>query len=234
MQLREGVHVYTWDNQDVGHIDRFVMNPISKEVTHVVIRQGFLFTEDKVVPMDLFASADDERAVLRQDIDDLDNLPPFEEKQFVSNEVDNDRYPDYPADASGPLYWYPPAGVGMAATYHTPGFYAPTATRWPYDPGEGYIERTEQNIPDDTVAIKDGADVISSDGKHVGDVERVFVDTDSNYATHIVISQGLFFKERKLVPTLWLSTVLEDEVHLGVDSDFVDRLPAYEDEPSAR
>ena len=68
MQLREGTSVFTWDDKDVGHIARVVMNPVSKEVTHVVIRQGFLFTEDKVLPIDYIATASEDRVVLRQDV----------------------------------------------------------------------------------------------------------------------------------------------------------------------
>lgn len=230
MQLREGTSVFTWDDKDVGHIARVVMNPVSKEVTHVVIRQGFLFTEDKVLPIDYIATASEDRVVLRQDVRDLENLPHFEETHYVPAYRGDDTYPEYGPESAEPVMWYPPVGM---APYHTAGFYgAPAVAHWPYETDDAYTERKEQNIPDDTVAIKDGADVISSDGKHVGDVERVLVDTSSDYASHIVISQGLFFKERKLVPTLWLSTIMDDEVHLSVDSDYIEKLPAYEDEPA--
>jgi uncharacterized protein YrrD len=218
MQLRKGVHVYTWDDQDVGRIERVVLDPVTKDVTHVVIRQGFLFTEDKLMPIEMLMSASEDRVVLRQDAGNLHNLPKFEETHYVSSYLNEEDYPYYAQGGADPLYWYPPLGVA--------GYYGgPIATPPPY------LERTEQNIPDNTVAIKDGASVFSNDGKHVGDVERVFVDSHSDRATHIVISQGLFFKERKLIPTAWLNIIGEDEVHLSVDSDFVDRLPAYEDRP---
>ena len=71
---------------------------------------------------------------------------------------------------------------------------------------------------------------MSSDGEHIGDVERLFINTNSNRATHFVISQGMFFKERKLVPTNWVRSVTEDEVQLYMSSDLLERLPAYEPE----
>ena len=217
MQLRKGVHVYTWDDESVGRIERVVLDPVTKDVTHVVIRQGFLFTEDKLMPIAMIMSASDDRVVLRQDAGDLDKLPMFEEAHYVPSYFNAEDYPYYTEGAADPLYWYPPLGV---AGY----FGGPVPAREPY------TERVEQNIPQNTVAIKDGANVFSADGKHVGDVERVFVDLPSDRATHIVISQGLFFKERKLVPTAWLNIISEDEVHLSVDSDYVDRLPAYHDD----
>jgi uncharacterized protein YrrD len=216
MQLRKGTHVYTWDDQSVGRIERVVLDPTTKEVTHVVVREGFLFTEDKLLPIDKLMSASEDRVTLRQDVGDLDALPKFEETHYVQSYLNDENYPAY-AGGPDPLVWYPPLGVT--------GYYG-----GPIGTPEPFMERTEQNIPDNTVAIKDGANVYSADGKHVGDVERVFIDSQSERATHIVISQGLFFKERKLVPTAWLNIIGEDEVHLNVDSDFVDRLPAYHDD----
>ena len=70
---------------------------------------------------------------------------------------------------------------------------------------------------------------MSSDDKHVGDVERILVDPDTNEVTHFVISQGLLFKDRKLVPIHWVNSVEEDNVYLVVSSTVLDRLPSYEE-----
>jgi uncharacterized protein YrrD len=87
---------------------------------------------------------------------------------------------------------------------------------------------TTRNIPGHTIPLKEGTDVISSDGEHVGDIDRLFVASDSNTATHFVISQGMFFKERKLIPTHWINSVEEDKVKLAVSSKQLEELPAYE------
>lgn len=68
---------------------------------------------------------------------------------------------------------------------------------------------------------------MSSDGEHVGDVERLFVDTESNKATHFLISAGLLFKDRKLIPAHWVNSVEEDKVPLAVPARVLERLPAY-------
>jgi uncharacterized protein YrrD len=88
--------------------------------------------------------------------------------------------------------------------------------------------KTENVIPDETVALEEGAKVISRDGEHIGNVEEVIVETAEYLATHIVVSEGLFLKERKLVPTIWITDVDEDQVTLSVDSDLFERLPEYE------
>jgi uncharacterized protein YrrD len=88
---------------------------------------------------------------------------------------------------------------------------------------------TTRNIPADTIPLKEGVDVVSSDGKHVGDVERLFVEPNSTRATHFVISQGLLFKDRKLVPAHWVKSVGEDKVQLTVTSSVLEQLPSYEE-----
>ena len=228
MEFREDSRVYTWNNEVVGHIKRVVLDPVTKEVTHVVIRQGFLFTEDKVVPIGLFQNASKDRAVLRKDATDLDSLPRFEETHYVPiyDKPENHN----PPEVTNGLLWYPPIGM---TPYDTMTFYgAPNiVSHQPYEPDHPYMERTEENIPDGEVAVREGAKVISADEKHVGNVERVIVDEDSDYVTHIVISKGLLLRERKLIPVGWLSTVGEDEVHLGVDHRFVDELTGYTEQP---
>jgi uncharacterized protein YrrD len=219
MQLKDGMNVYTWDGEQVGSIDRVVINPRTKQVTHVVVRKGFLFTEDKVVPLEMVMEADNEGVMLRRDIDDLDNLPHFEETHYLPVEETPGRGM-YEAGDSRPTrqyYWYPPAGV---AWWGYPG--------WGSYVGQPDFETvTERNIPDNTVALREGADVYAADGERVGGVERLFMEEGSDRATHFVISEGLIFKDKKLIPTAWVETVGEKEIHLSIESHVLENMPEY-------
>ncbi len=216
MELKEGTIVFTQSGEEVGKINRFVLDPTTNEVTHIVVQKGWLLPEDKVVPIAMVSTATEDRVVLNQKIEDLDQLPLFEEAHFVElNQADVTAIGPSSYRYAPAYYWYPPAGF-ISYPGFGPGYYG-----WP--PVE-----TTRNIPADTVPLKEGADVISSDGKHVGDVERLFVDRDSNRATHFLISEGLLFKERKLVPAHWVRSVEEDKVHLAVPSILLERLPAYQ------
>jgi uncharacterized protein YrrD len=217
IELKEGIRVVTPSGEEVGKINRFVLDPATNEVTHIVIQKGWLLPEDKVVHFEMIAS-DEDRVVLREDID-FDQLPSFEETHFVR--VDDDLRERGPS--GDPVYQY------------TPGYYW-----YPVHPNIGYAgfglgygtwpaAETKRNIPEDTVPLKEGTDVISSDGEHVGDVERLFVDQDSNRTTHFLISQGLLFKDRKLVPIDWVTSIEEDKVHLAVPSRLLERLPAHQE-----
>jgi uncharacterized protein YrrD len=218
MELKEGTSVFTTSGEEVGKINRFILDPTTNEVTHVVVQKGWLFTEDTVVPIDMIDSANEDKVVLKEDTGEFDKLPSFEETHYIGlGEEDYRPSGHLPYNRYTPAYyWYPPSGyIGYPG--YGPGFYG------------GRPTVTTRNIPEDTVPIREGTDVMSSDDKHVGDVESIFVDSDSNQATHFVISQGLFFKDRKLVPAYWVTSAEEDKVHLSVPSRLLERLPSYEE-----
>jgi uncharacterized protein YrrD len=214
MIIGKNATVFTMDEEKVGRIDRVVIDPRTREVTHVVVRQGFLFTEDKVLPISLVASAEDDRVVLREDAQNLEALPRFETVHYVPlDEAELGRIGPLVAGPD-PLYGYPPYGV----PYGSLPVVSPVL-----------VPETERHVPEGEVALREGADVISADGEHVGDVEQVLTDPQADRATHFVISQGLLLKQKKLIPTTWVSRFGEESVHLGVGEKLIDSLPEYAD-----
>jgi uncharacterized protein YrrD len=217
MELREGVSVFTPGGEEVGRVNRFVLDPRTNEITHIVIEKGWLLPEDKVLPFEMVSTATGERVVLSEEVGDFDEFPPFEETEFVraADEEPGDPQSVDPIYQYAPAYyWYPGRatlgfpGIGL-------GHYA-----WPR--GE-----TKRNIPEDTVPLKEGTDIVSSNGEHVGNVERLFLEEGSNQVTHFLISQGVLFRDRKLVPANWVKSVAEDTVQLVVSSQLLERLPPY-------
>ena len=89
-------------------------------------------------------------------------------------------------------------------------------------PGEEFVTRIEQNIPEGMVAMKEGAKVITADGKNLGKVERVLADSSVDEITHLLISTGMFTKEKRLIPMQWVESVSEDEVHLRLNKDSIE------------
>jgi sporulation protein YlmC with PRC-barrel domain len=91
------------------------------------------------------------------------------------------------------------------------------------------VKEPQENIPKDTVSVKEGSKVYSSDGKHIGNVERMFVDSDSGRLTNLVIDKGVLLKNHKQIPVDWIDVITEDEVRLAMDAAFISRLPDYQD-----
>ncbi len=233
MQFKEGTHVYTSDGEDIGSIDRVILDPSTNNVSGLVVKQGWLFSEDKVVSIDLVDSATEKRVTLTRTDHNLQDLPAFEETYYIPLEEE-----DYPVTPETEAVAFP--NYAAPASYG----YAPLGTAWwgyggffgmpPADPvatsgyGADYVQRTQRNIPEGAVAVKEGAKVLSMSGDHVGDVEEIFTDPQSSHVTHILISQGVLFKDHKLVPTNWIESTAENEVRLTVNTSLVDRLPEYE------
>jgi uncharacterized protein YrrD len=205
MDFKEGANVFTDDGKRVGHIDRVVIDPKSKEVNNIIVHEGLIFKEDKVVPVSLIASAIEDRVVLRKDTPNLDALPKFEESHFIPLEEEECALINYEAFNIAPLYMYPPYGV------------------------EFPLQRVEieKHIPKGSTALKIGAKVISVDGEHVGDVEEVLTGPEADRVTHFVIAKGFLFKHEKLVPATWVSRLGENEVQLEVGSRLLEELPEH-------
>jgi len=220
MKFIDGADVLTAKNEKVGSIDRVVLEPRSKEVTHLIVRKGLLLKEDKVIPMDAVDHVADEKVFLKESINDLNDFPLFEETEYILADEGHEleKIEEGSTQFARPAYWYPIHGYGGLS--HVP-----------FAPAPLYYAATQRNIPEDTVPLKEGAKVISSDGENVGNIEEVLVDPKQDRATHIIIEEGIFFPDKKLLPTIWLTNVLEDEVHLAMKSSTLEKLPEYEKQP---
>jgi sporulation protein YlmC with PRC-barrel domain len=202
MRFRRDTPVLTLDGQEAGTIDRVVLEPVTREVTHIVLRKGFL-AEGKLVPVDLIGVATDEHVSIRAMKDDLHALPPFEQARFVEATEPGD------GDRQGSLE-SPVAGLFP--------YLGPLPPMGPMGSPEPALPQTsERNIPEGTVPLKTGARVIASDGKKVGLVEEVLTDPHQDRATDLVVAGGsLLHKTKWRVPMDWVTEVREGEVHLAV------------------
>ena len=83
--------------------------------------------------------------------------------------------------------------------------------------------QTQPNVPDEAVRTEN-VRVISADGIHIGNVERLFTESTFNHITHLLISREIPAQERKLIPIKWVQTMGDDTVHLRVTKDLVEEL----------
>lgn len=68
--------------------------------------------------------------------------------------------------------------------------------------------------------------MISSDGQTIGNVESIRTSS-KDQATHLVISNGVILRKKKLIPTHWISQIHEDAIYLAVESRLMDQLSEY-------
>ena len=226
LKLTKNMSIYATDNAKVGDVKHVVVEPTTSEISHLIIEQGFIFTVDKVLPVGLIARQKDDSLYLNQSSDKLD-LMDYEESYFVNRhdpeivrdgnnvEVDSAVVPQS-------VYYYPPTPYSGFGSYYwgLPGFAA-------VDPVQEVVVK---NVPEGSLVIEEGADVFSSDGDHVGDVYSVHIDSETKRITHFVISQGLVFKDYKLIPVFWVNGANADGITVAVSTEQMKQLPSFKPE----
>jgi|GEM_PF-302001 len=234
MELKQDAHVVSAEGKDAGRIERVVLNPQTKEITAIVVRKGVLFTHDKVVPLSMIEATNEGGAVLRVSAGDIDGLQDYESTYYVPVDEEDYRNETPTADvglntrqSAEPVYAYPPFGVpwggalvGGPNTIGAPSLGEPEVVR-----------KTQINIPDNAVALKHGAKVLAGSGEHIGNVDEVLTEPGSRRISHFVLSQGVLFKTRKLIPMDWVRKVTDEQVQLVVGPRALQQLRDYN--PSA-
>jgi uncharacterized protein YrrD len=216
MQYKQGTNIFASNGEQIGVVEAVVMHPRTHKVSHLIVRKGWLFTEDKVLPIELVEHEGVDNITLRADVKNLDDLPDYQQTHYVP--VDEENYAEaFAAGYASPLYHYAPFG----SWWSYPGVFSDEA---------GRIAKTEENVPDNRIIIQPGAIVRNNKGEHIGEVSRVLVDSDSSRVTHFVIGQGVLFRDHKLIPMDWVDSITKQEVSLLVGSKVLERLPKYESE----
>ena len=210
MRFDTGTDLFTAAGEKIGTISRIVIDVKSRDVTDLVVDRGLASGEEKVIPVSLVDLEHQERLMLRETNQTVDDFPNYENSYYVPSDDSAAPYENVRAS-----YWYPPVEFGTAVPRNVP---ADVPDR-PIEP------RT--SIPEGRAAISEGAKVVGADDHHIGDVEQVIMNADSNTVTHFVIGKGFLLKEHKLVPASWVSEVDDEKIHLSVDSRLFDRLPDY-------
>ena len=200
-QFHRNATILSAEGKAVGSIERVVVNPETHVLTDIVVRTGDEPREEKVVSVELVDETADGHIVLREEAGVLQGCPPFEERRRASAESEAG------ADADeSPLVGYPILSSPMSSL------------------AEESSAPLERNIPDGTVAMKEGAKVVSAEGKSVGHVELILVDPTVDQITHLLIASGFLLKQAKLIPIAWVMSLDEDKIHLRVKKESVESL----------
>ncbi len=221
-RLSEGASVYTSDDVRIGNVFRLVSDPRDGgQVTHIVVEKDAALPEDKVIPVDLVATANPDRVELEAGVDPH-ALMPFEVGDYVEgyehDEHAGDADYDHPAEALEArrrrvVYWY-------GSTQNQPSTLGTGNRETPSS------RAVEQYIPRDTIPLLKGTRAQSADSFEAGKVEEVITD-DQGEVTDLILDSGLLFKKRKRIPAYWVQSASEDGVQLAVTDIVVERVPKY-------
>lgn len=215
MKFKKGMTVKTADGDKVGTVDQIIVDPGSQDVTHIVVEKGFLFKEDRIVPIHLLREADEDTVLLESSVDDIEEFPQYRHGHFIQYQR-QPLPPQWGGWAGGPLLYNPPLGEKPYAYYPGIGFPA----NHPKHPPEG------AGGPAISISIEEGMKVLAENGENAGEVKKTFTD-DEGKITHLVISEGFLFTTERLIPINWVSQMTDNEIQLSVPTEMVENQPEY-------
>jgi uncharacterized protein YrrD len=195
MQVDIQAPVYCRDGTHVGKVDRVVIEPDAKLVTHVVIHKGTWLSRDVVVPLDSVERTDAKGVYLRLSPAEVEALPDFLEVEWA-----------VPAEG-----WVPP-----------PGYFESVVLWPPYFSQSAAPTRERQNIGAHEVAVTEGTDVECTDGK-LGVVDQVVVDATTGRLEGFVVRRGILLTHDVVIPAPWIAHTDANVVRLNVTKDQVAR-----------
>lgn len=180
----------------VGLSTYVIVNPITQQVTHLVVKSYLSPFVEVLVPVELVEETTSDRIKLKCTRNDLGRMESFEVEEYIQTEI-----PDY-------LSW----------PYLLPnGFYSEVVVK--------YIPVKHQNIAQGEVAVRRGAMVEATDGT-VGLVDGLLIDADTMQVTHLVLLERHIFKSREItIPVSQVDRVDEHTVYLKLDRQGVEQLP---------
>jgi uncharacterized protein YrrD len=215
IDVRLGSSVFSSDGKRVGKVDGLVIDPDSKSMLEIIVHQGLVFSTDRIVDVIYIDRIDEEGAVhLTVDADEADRMPPLVTRDYtVASSAGPAPIPSTigrgPTD---PLMWRSgPAGRGMHSSNEAEYLVA-VASAAPVE--------VRSDLPDESVVIDSGTDVVTVDGEKIGTVDDVIYD-EAGGLTGFVVKTGRFHHHDITVTISNVAAMTNTYVRLKVDAETV-------------
>lgn len=202
IEINIGAVVESHD-EEIGLIERVILDHNSFEAAHLVIRRGgALHPRHILMPVDWIVSASHDRLRIERSVAELEALPNFETQHYVSlDHLDEEEW-EHPRSRIRPTDWInylvPLVANAFGDPYHTPGIVVTNQL----------MEATEN-------AIVRGLRVESSDESMVGEVAEVLLSKPDWRLSALVITRGGDTAKPLRIPADWISIIQSDRILLN-------------------
>jgi uncharacterized protein YrrD len=179
-----------------GHSTYVILNPVTRQVTHIVVKQDNFPHLERLVPVKMVVKTSPDQIYLTCTQQELHRLEPFIETEFVNGEFP---YPAYGLDEF---------------------------RLWPYVlPEDEMVPVEHERVPPGELAVRRGSHVRATDGD-VGRVDEFLVDRETEHVTHLVLREGHLWGQRDvLIPVSGIGQIDEDRVYLSLSKEEIANLP---------
>lgn len=190
-------------NNEIGRVERVVLDCNAYEASHLVVRcGGALQSQFRLMPIDWVTSAEHDRVQIGHSEGDLGGLPSFEVKHYARLDQWNREHLEHPRLKIKPADWI---------NYFVP--LVAHALGEPYDPPG--VRVTDQLISPSESAIRRGLPVESGDGYKVGEVHEVLFSEPDWRLSGVIIGRGFILPHPMKVPADWITKITEEKIVLN-------------------
>ena len=222
--LRPGADVTSSDNEEVGKLHAVIVDPRDDRVTHIVVNAGPHFPEPGfgapdliTVPVEQMEDAQEDRVILKCTKREFARMPSYVERRFTSPP------PPPPSESEQPpgerpahtLWDVGAALVGALSASGGIGVPAETFRK----------AKFERQILDDAPVWR------LEPFSHIGDVERVLIDEETDEIVALVIRRGVLFHHEAVLPIDNVTEVLDGFINVRISDDELEKLEAYHPPP---
>ena len=188
-----------------GEVRRVVVNPVAREVTHLVIEPVHRSGLGRLVPLDL-VEADAGEVHLRCTLEEFEQLPHAEETDFLPGGSGYETY------AQHELYYWPYYGIEGGAD--------PVVAN-----ASGIV--TRDTLPPGEVGVRRGEPVHASDGE-IGKVEGLVVEPAHGHVTHVLLQEGHLWGRKQVAIPIGAVVRLGEAIAVNLTKREIEDLPAVD------
>jgi hypothetical protein len=188
-----------------GEVTRVVINPVNRELTHLVVEPAGRSGLGRLVPLDLVDASDGEIR-LRCTMAEFEKLDAAEETQFVPGTRGYEAY--------GPEQVLSQPWLSLGGSTGVEG-----------EVVSGVSETvTYDAVPLGEVEVRRGDRVHATDGE-IGHVEGLVVDPRNHHVTHVLLQEGHLWGRKEVAIPIGAVTAADDGIRLNLAKDDVRDLP---------
>jgi sporulation protein YlmC with PRC-barrel domain len=181
---------------DCGRSTRVVINPVTRQVTHLVVQEAEFLGAEHLVPLDQVLETQPDLIRLRCTKEQLAKMESFVEVEYIGG--------------NAPYLAYSPREY----------------VSWPYVfPIDMLTPLEHERIPPGELTVRRGSGVEATDGR-IGRVDEFMIDPQNGRITHMVLREGHLWGQKDItIPVSEIDRIEEDTVYLKLDKHEVEALP---------
>ena len=213
MDITLGATVHSSDGADLGIVRAIILSPASRQGESVVIEKGFLFHHDVELPLSMLVPTGPASVSARITAEQFRQMPEFDESRYEPAPADMlEQTAAFPA---GAMLW--PTSTSGFPAMQTSGLAG--ALLYPLTTETAGAEIEDSDVPPDSrhdTVVREGCDVIASDGVKVGEMHQMSVDPATGLPHVLSVRRGYFFVKESEIPGDRIERVEDGVIYLNV------------------